>query len=110
MSSKPIETERCESAFGAGALRLAAVLHSEDGLVIDGLVDRLSPLGSVGDPVTLVVSESGMGVADYRLLWDWLAADAVVDIAVPMGAVAQRVVDLRNGEDELRLAIVGISS
>ena len=105
-----VVASRAEPAFGMGAMRVAAVVHAAQGLVIDGLVDRLSSLGPVGAPVTLVVSEDGLDDEAYRLLSRWARDDAVVDIEIPLDGRPERVVDLWSGDAGMRLAMVGLSS
>jgi hypothetical protein len=101
---------RRDPMIDVGSVRLASIGHTDHGVVIDGLVDRLCPLGSVGAPVTLVVADFGVDDAVYAVLERWVAADSVVDLEVPVSSSLEHVVDVRNGEAEMRLPILGLSS
>lgn len=66
-----------------GAVRLVVVIQSEQELVLDGLVNRQSELGSVDALVMLVVSTDAKDKSTTNCSSDGTATDAVVDIAVP---------------------------
>ena len=103
------ESER-PSPIGIGAVRVAAVIRTGDAVVVDGLVDRLSALGSAGSPITILLAPAGTDEASYRRLADWAETDAVVEIALEAGDPRPRVVGLRSGGAELHLPIVALSS
>lgn len=110
----PDEVESRDSpdgpSIGIGTVRVAAVTRIEDSVVVDGLVDRLSVLGSVGSPFTMLLATGGTDEASYRRLQVWAESDAVVEIALPSGDHHSRVVGLRSGGSELRLPILALSS
>lgn len=110
----PDEVEPAPPPIAVGAVRVATVIRTPAGVVVDGLVDRLSALGSVGSPVTMVLSAWGTDEASFHRLARWAEADAVIDIALPVRTTPDpvRVVDLRSGSDgaPLRLPILTLSA
>lgn len=110
----PDEVDEPSPAAGPasiGAVRVATVSRGEKGVVVDGLVARLSSLGSAGSPIAIVLSDAGTDDEAYRRLEGWAARDAVVEIATPaVDRDGGRVVGLRSGDDEVRLPILALSS
>ena len=110
LDPEPLPAGARRHSLRAGALRLAVVHRIGDVVVVDGVVDEASLLGPVGSLVTLVFAAVGIDPGSYERLWQWAASDSVVDIVVPAGGPPHRQLDLRHGDAEVRLPVVGLST